>query len=66
MTGDIEYNPLAFIESFLDEIYKENENKRVLINDFRKTYAVYENAPLLKWYEEDTAQMVDDLRKIVK
>ena len=66
MTGDIENNPLLFIESFLDEIYKKNENKRFLIDEFRRTYAVYENIPLLKWYKEDAAQMVEDLRKIVK
>lgn len=64
LTGEIEKDPLAFLESFLDKAYEENGTKAKLIDLFDEKYANYKNTPLRNWAEEDAKQMTDDLKKI--
>lgn len=61
---EIERDPLAYLESFLDKVYKEDETKAKLIDLFDKKYAKYKSTHLCNWSEEDAKQMTNDLRKI--
>ena len=63
-TGEIEKNPLAFLESFLDEKYKLNEENARLIDSFDDKFSKYKDAHLNKWKEEDAEQLVKDLKQI--
>lgn len=62
--NEIEKNPLAYLKSFLDAIYKKNEAKARLIDAFDDKYEQYKDKHLLNWDEDDAAQMVKDLREI--
>ncbi len=64
LTGEIEKDPLAFLESFLDKVYDTNEAKTKLIDLFDEKYEKYKNTPLCNWVEEDAKQMTDDLKII--
>ncbi|MBQ6835804.1 MAG: hypothetical protein IJO47_01985, partial [Clostridia bacterium] len=53
MTGEIEKDPLTFISSFIDVAYESKEDKRILIDNFKNKYAIYQGVSLIEWYEED-------------
>ncbi len=61
---EIEKNPLVFLKSFLDKVYDDDATKAKLIDCFDKRYAKYMNTHLRDWSEDDTKQMVHDLREI--
>ena len=63
--NDIEKQPLEYIKGFLDKIYEQSPEKANLIDIFDEKYGKYKNMHLLNWKEEDTAQMVKDLRDIM-
>lgn len=62
--NEIEKNPLAYLKSFLDEIYEKDETTARLIDAFDEKYGQYTGKHLINWDEADAAQMVKDLRKI--
>ncbi|MBQ6819475.1 MAG: hypothetical protein IJP35_07720 [Clostridia bacterium] len=64
LTGEIEKDPLTFLESFLDKVYDTNDTKTKSIDLFDEKYAKYKNIPLCNWVEEDAKQMTDDLKII--
>lgn len=63
--NDIEKQPLEYIKGLLDKIYEQSTEKANLIDAFDEKYGKYKNTHLLNWKEEDTAQMVKDLRIIL-
>ena len=61
------YNPHSYaviLKSFLDKVYDDDATKAKLIDCFDKRYAKYMNTHLRDWSEDDTKQMVHDLREI--
>ena len=47
MTGEIEKDPLTFISSFIDVAYESKEDKRILIDNFKNKYAIYQGVSLI-------------------
>lgn len=65
LTGEIEKNPLVFLESFLEEKYKANETNAKLIDSFDEKFSKYKDVHLKDWSEKDAQQLVKSLRQIL-
>ena len=62
--GKIEHNPLGFLSSFLDNKYGSNEAIDNMIDALDSKFSRYNDVPLISWDEEDTKQLINDLKKI--
>lgn len=60
------YNPLQYLKGFLDKEYEKSDEKARLIDTFDDKYGKYMGMSLEKWEENDTTQMVNDLKEIFR
>lgn len=62
----IAHNPLQYLKGFLDKEYEKSDVKARLIDAFDDKYGKYMGMSLEKWEENDTIQMVNDLKEIFR
>ena len=63
---EIANNPLQYLKGFLDKEYEKSDVKARLIDAFDDKYGKYMGMSLEKWEENDTIQMVNELKEIFR